>query len=50
MIRYFICWKFGTLSQVWIQFIVLGKNKSDLADILSVLLMPDSLNYLKTYM
>ena len=33
----FLCWKLGTLSQVWDQFIVLGENKSDLADILSVL-------------
>ena len=37
-------------SQVLDQFIVLGENKSDLADILSVLLMAETLDYLKTYM
>ena len=45
MIRYFICWKFRTLSQVWDQFIKLG----DLADILSVLLMAETLDDQKTY-
>ena len=34
----FICWKFVTLPQVEDQFIVLGENKSDFADTLSVLL------------
>ena len=37
------CWKFGTLSQVWDQFTVLDGNNSDLADILSVLLMTETL-------
>ena len=46
MIRYFICWKFRTLSQVWYQFIKLG----DLADILSVLLMAETLDDQKTCM
>ena len=50
MIRYFICWKFETLSQVWDQFIVLCENKSDLTDSLSVHLMAETLDYLKTYM
>ena len=50
MFRYFICWKFGTLSQAWDRFIVLGENKDGLADILSVLLMAETLDYLKTYM
>ena len=44
MIPYFICWKLGTLSQVWDQFIVLGENKSNLVKILSVLLMAETLN------
>ena len=35
MIRYFIYLKLGTLSHVYDQFIVLGENTSDLADILS---------------
>ena len=30
--------------------VVLGENKSDLADSLSVLLMVETLDYLKTYM
>ena len=34
--------------QVLNQFIVLGENKSDLADIISVLLMAETLDYLKT--
>ena len=38
------------LSQVWDQFIVLGKNRSDLVDILSVPLMAEILEYLKAYM
>ena len=50
MISYFICWKLRTLSQVCDQFIVLGENKSDLVDILSVLLMAETLEYLKPYM
>ena len=50
MIRYLIRWKFATLSQVWDHVIVLGENKNDLADILSVLLMAETLDYLKTYM
>ena len=41
MIRYFICWKCGTLSQVCDQFIVLCENKSDLADILPEPLMAE---------
>ena len=49
MIRYFICCKAGTLSQAWDQFIALGKNKSDLAEILSILLMAETHDYLKTY-
>ena len=49
MIRYFICWEVGTLSQAWDQFIALGKNKSDLAEILSVLLMAETHDNLKTY-
>ena len=50
MIRYFICWKCGTLSQVWDQFIVLGENKSDLADILPEPLMAETLDCLKPQM
>ena len=38
-VGHFLCWNFGTLSKVMDQFIVLGENKSDLADILSVLFM-----------
>ena len=50
MFRYHICLKFVTLSHVWDQFIVLCENKSNLADILSVFLMAETLNYLKTYL
>ena len=42
-------WEF---SQVWNQFIyiVKGENMSDLADILSIHLIFETLDYLKTYM
>ena len=35
------------LSHVWNQFIVLGENKSDLADVVCVLLMAETLDYLE---
>ena len=37
------------LSQVWDQFIVLDENKSDLAYVVSVPVMAETLDYLKTY-
>ena len=40
MIRYFICWKFGTCHKLD-QFIGLLVNNSDFVDILSVLLMAE---------